>query len=56
MTEPKSIYTRMAEANVLPDGLLTDISYGDYAFMMVAKDNPVPSKHSHKHQDTTHLK
>ncbi|WP_183108773.1 hypothetical protein [Thermohalobacter berrensis] len=38
MTDKESLYNRIASANIMSDGMLKDISYGDFALMMVLKD------------------
>jgi len=46
--DSKSFFGRISAANVMPDGMLSEISYGDYALMMALKDKPEDEKNNHK--------
>lgn len=35
-----SFYNRISQTNVMPDGMLQEISYGDFALMSILKDKP----------------
>lgn len=36
----KSFYNRVSQANVMSDGMLQEVSYGDFALMSALKDKP----------------
>lgn len=44
----KGFYWKISSANVLSDGMLKEVSYGDYALMSALKDKPPESRYSHK--------
>ncbi|SHH58779.1 hypothetical protein SAMN02745135_01292 [Caloranaerobacter azorensis DSM 13643] len=44
MEKRKSLYNRISEANILPDGLLKEVSYDVLALAIVAKNRPLVSK------------
>lgn len=46
----RPFYWKFSAANVMSDGMLKDISYGDYALMMAAKDRPVEDNTTHRHE------
>lgn len=48
MKKKKSIYNRISEANVLPDGLLKEVSYDDLALAIIARNKPLASKNEDK--------
>ncbi|EOD00059.1 hypothetical protein [Caldisalinibacter kiritimatiensis] len=54
--EKNSFYTRLSQSNVMSDGMLKEISYGDYALMMVAKDRPLESKAIYMNENNNELK
>ncbi|SDZ18336.1 hypothetical protein SAMN05660462_02140 [Proteiniborus ethanoligenes] len=43
----RPFYWKFSSYNVLSDGMLKDISYGDYALMMTVKDKPTEQKNIH---------
>lgn len=48
MEKKKSIYNRISKANVLPDGLLKEVSYDDLALAKIARNKPLASKNEDK--------
>jgi hypothetical protein len=47
----KTFYTRVAQANIMPDGMMSEVSYGDFALMMVAKNRPVEPRKIRKNNN-----
>ncbi len=38
-----SLYNKIAQNNIMSDGMLSEVNYGDFALMMVLKDKPEAS-------------
>lgn len=36
----RNFYNRVSQANVMSDGMLQEVSYGDFALMSALKDKP----------------
>lgn len=36
----ESFYNKIASTNIMSDGMLKEVSYGDFALMMALKDKP----------------
>jgi len=48
----KSFYWKISSANVLSDGMLKEVSYGDFALMTALKNKPPESRYNHqKHNE-----
>lgn len=47
----RPFYWKFSNANVMSDGMLKDISYGDYALMAAVKDRPLEQKNTHKNKE-----
>ncbi|WP_352418339.1 hypothetical protein [Proteiniborus sp.] len=48
----RPFYWKFSNANVMSDGMLKDISYGDYALMMVVKDKPLEQEDNHRSKES----
>lgn len=47
----RPFYWKFSKANVMSDGMLKDISYGDYALMVAVKDTPLEQKNTYKNKE-----
>ncbi|WIV11990.1 hypothetical protein [Proteiniborus sp. MB09-C3] len=47
----RPFYWKLSSANIMSDGMLKDISYGDYALMMAVNDIPLEDKDTSKHDE-----
>lgn len=52
----RPFYWKFSAANIMSDGMLKDISYGDYALMMTVKDKPTQQKNIYGHDKNNSLK
>jgi len=44
----KGFYWKISSANVLSDGMLKEVSYGDFALMSALKNKPPELKNKHQ--------
>ncbi|MGF7059828.1 hypothetical protein [Brassicibacter mesophilus] len=44
----KGFYWKISSANVMSDGMLKEVSYGDFALMSALKNKPPESRHIHQ--------
>lgn len=47
----RPFYWKFSSANVMSDGMLKGISYGDYALMMAVQDNPLLEDDAKEHNE-----
>lgn len=47
--EKNWLINSISQSNIMSDAMLNEVSYGDYALLMVLKDRPIESKKDHKY-------
>lgn len=52
----RPFYWKISNANVMSDGMLKNISHGDYALMVATKDRPMEQKNIYGYDKNNEIK